>query len=151
MQWWHWLAVGLILVALEMAASGGFYVIFFGVAAIVIGSLHALGLAGPLWVQFLLFSVLSVLSLVLFRSPLLRLMKLDGGAADVDSLVGETAVPLDDIAPDAVGRAELRGTVWAARNTSKSALRRGERCRVVRVDRLMIFLEPEGARAWTPS
>ena len=151
MEWWHWLAVGLILVALEMAASGGFYVIFFGVAAIVIGSLHAFGLAGPLWVQFLLFSVISVLAVFLFRNPLLRMMKLDGPGADVDSLVGETAVPLDDIAPDAVGRAELRGTVWSARNTSNSALRRGERCRVVRVDRLMIFLEPEGARAWTPS
>ena len=47
MEWWHWLAVGLILVALEMAASGGFYVIFFGVAAIAIGSLHLFGLAGP--------------------------------------------------------------------------------------------------------
>ena len=151
MQWWHWLAVGLILVALEMAASGGFYVVFFGIAAIVIGSLHMLGLAGPLWLQFLLFSIISVLSLLVFRSPLLRMMKLDGPGADVDSLVGDTALPLDDIAPDAVGRAELRGTVWSARNSSTSVLRRGERCRVVRVDRLMIFLEPEGARAWTPS
>jgi inner membrane protein len=78
-------------------------------------------------------------------------MKLDGPGADVDSLVGDTAVPLDDIAPDAVGRAELRGTVWSARNSSTAVLRKGERCRVVRVDRLMIFLEPEGARAWTPS
>jgi membrane protein implicated in regulation of membrane protease activity len=151
MQWWHWLAVGLILVALEMAASGGFYVIFFGVAAIAIGALHAVGLTGPLWLQFLLFSIISVLSLLLFRNPLLRMMKLDGPGADVDSLVGDTAMPLDDIAPDAVGRAELRGAVWSARNSSTAMLRKGERCRVVRVDRLMIFLEPEGARAWTPS
>ena len=151
MHWWHWLAVGLILVALEMAASGGFYVIFFGVAAIAIGSLHLFGIAGPLWLQFLLFAIISVVSLLLFRHPLLRMMKLDGPGADVDSLVGETAVPLDDIPPDAVGRAELRGTVWSARNITAAALKRGERCRVVRVDRLMIFLEPEGARAWTPS
>jgi membrane protein implicated in regulation of membrane protease activity len=151
MQWWHWLAVGLILVALEMAASGGFYVIFFGIAAIAIGALHMFGLAGPLWFQFLLFSIISVSSLLLFRSPLIRVLKLDGGSDNVDTLVGETAVPLEDIAPDAVGRAELRGTVWSARNASGSALRQGERCRVIRVDRLMIFLEPEGARAWTPS
>ena len=37
MAWWHWIVVGLILIALEMAASGGFYVIFFGIAAIAIG------------------------------------------------------------------------------------------------------------------
>jgi membrane protein implicated in regulation of membrane protease activity len=73
-------------------------------------------------------------------------MKLDGAGEDVDSMVGETAVPLDDIAPGAVGRAELRGSAWSARNASSGVLARGQRCRVVRVDRLMIFLEPEGAR-----
>jgi len=147
MLWWHWLALGLILVALEMAASGGFYVIFFGIAALAIGGLHLFDAAGPLWFQFLLFSVLSVGSLLLFRRPFLRLLHLDAPGADVDSLVGEIAVPLEDIAPGAVGRAELRGTVWSARNVSRSGLVRGERCAVVHVDRLMISLEPEGARA----
>ena len=146
MEWWHWLAVGLILVALEMAASGGFYVIFFGIAAIAIGALHMLDLAGPMWFQFLLFSVISVVSLLLFRSPLIRLMKLDGSGSDVDTMVGETAVPLEDIAPGAVGRAELRGSVWSARNQSAAVLSRGQRCRVTRVERLMIVLESEGAR-----
>ena len=61
-------------------------------------------------------------------------------------MVGDLAVPLEDIAPGAVGRAELRGTVWSARNASHAALVRGERCRVVRVEQLMIFIEPEGAR-----
>jgi membrane protein implicated in regulation of membrane protease activity len=147
MQWWHWLALGLILVALEMAASGGFYVIFFGVAAIAIGGLHLFDLAGPLWLQFFLFSALAVGSLLLFRNPLLRLMKLDTPADDVDSLVGETAIPAEDIAAGAVGRAELRGTMWSARNVGPTSLAQGQRCRVVRVDRLMIFIESEGVRA----
>jgi inner membrane protein len=146
MHWWHWLLVGLILIALEMAASGGFYVIFFGIAALAIGGLHLVDLAGPVWFQFLLFSALSLASLLLFRGPVLRWLQLDQPAPDVDSLVGETAIPLDDIAPGAVGRAELRGTVWSARNASTLAVTRGQRCTVVRVDRLMIFLEPEGAR-----
>src|SRR5919106_2029921 len=118
MEWWHWLLIGLILVALEMAASGGFYVIFFGIAALVIGSLHLFGLAGPAWFQFLLFSVIAVASLALFRSPLMRWLQLDQPGRDVDSLVGEIAMPLEDIVPGAVGRAELRGTVWSARNIS---------------------------------
>jgi inner membrane protein len=146
MEWWHWLVLGLILVALEMAASGGFYVIFFGIAALAIGGLHVFDLAGPAWFQFLLFSVLSVGSLLFFRSPLLRWMKLDTPGTDVDSLVGETAVPVDDIAPGGVGRAELRGSVWSARNSSTTQIVRGQRCTVIRVERLMIFLEPEGAR-----
>jgi inner membrane protein len=146
MEWWHWLLIGLILVALEMAASGGFYVIFFGVAALAIGGLHLLDLAGPLWWQLLLFSMMSVASLVGFRGPVLRWLQLDRpGVDDMDSLVGEVALPLDDIVPGAVGRAELRGTVWSARNASAVAIARGQRCRVVRAERLTIVLEPEGA------
>lgn len=144
MEWWHWLAVGLILVALEMAASGGFYVIFFGIAALVIGGLHMADMAGPAWVQFLLFSVLSIASLVFFRSPMMKWLQLDQPGRDVDSLVGQIATPIDDIVPGAVGRAELRGTVWSARNESQLAIIKGQRCKVVRVDGLMIFLVPEG-------
>lgn len=147
MLWWHWLVIGLILVALEMAASGGFYVIFFGIAALAIAGLHVLDWAGPVWVQLVLFSSLSIGSLLFFRGPLLKWMELDGAGRDVDSLVGDIALPLEDIPAGAVGRAELRGTVWSARNQDSIAIRRGERCQVVGVDRLMIFLKPERERS----
>jgi membrane protein implicated in regulation of membrane protease activity len=146
MAWWHWLVIGLVLVALEMAASGGFYVIFFGVAALAIGALHAFGVAGPTWFQLFLFSALSVLSLLVFRKPILRWLEVDKPGDDVDSLVGETAVPLDPIPAGAVGRAELRGSVWTARNTDAVPLAPGQRCTVAAVDRLMIHIKAEGAR-----
>lgn len=144
LDWWQWLALGLVLVLLEMAASGGFYVMFFGVAAIAIGALRLLDLAGPVWMQFLLFSVLSVGSLLLFRKPVIRWLKLDAGKPDVDTLVGEIATPLEEIPPGAVGRVELRGTVWTARNASTIPVSRGARCSVVRVDGLMLLIESEG-------
>lgn len=146
MTWWHWLALGVVLVALELAASGGFYVIFFGIAAIVIGGLHLFDLAGPLWFQLLLFSVISVAALMLFRKPILRWLSPDG-AADVDLPIGETAIPLQDIPPGEVGRAELRGTIWSARNVGNVVLSRGQRCTVTRIERLMIHLVAEGAHA----
>ena len=145
--WWHWLALGLILVALELAASGGFYVIFFGVAAVVIAGLALVGAAGPVWFQLLLFSLLSVLSLQFFRSPLMRWMKLDREGVDVDSLVGETAIATEGILPGAIGRVELRGAAWTARNRGSEPLATGRRCVVVGVDRLTLFVEAEGARA----
>ena len=89
--WWHWLALGLVLIALELAASGGFYIIFFGIAAVAISVLKLTGVAEAVWIQLLLFSVLSVVSLQLFRSPLMRWMNIEGEGVDVDSLVGETA------------------------------------------------------------
>jgi membrane protein implicated in regulation of membrane protease activity len=74
-------------------------------------------------------------------------MKLDAPGRSVDTLIGESALPLEDIPPGAVGRAELRGTVWTARNSAPAAVPRGERCVVVRVDQLTVSIEPEGARA----
>lgn len=145
--WWHWLALGLVLVALELAASGGFYVIFFGIAAIAISVLKLVGAAGPAWVQVLLFSVLSVASLVLFRSPLMRWMKLDREGVDVDSLVGEHATARENIPPGGIGSVELRGTVWTARNAGSTPLVNGQRLVVVRVEQLTIHVEAEGARA----
>ena len=145
--WWHWFALGLILIALEMAAAGGFYIIFFGIAAVVIGVLVLAGVGGSVWVQLLLFSVLSVVSLLFFRSPMMRWMKLDRDGVDVDSLVGETAVAKETIAPGAIGRVELRGTAWTARNRGRAALATGTRCVVVGVDRLTLFVEAEGAQA----
>jgi len=145
--WWHWLALGLVLIALELAASGGFYIIFFGVAAIIVTALTILGASGPTWSQLALFSILSVGSLLFFRSPMLRWMKLDGGSTDVDSLVGETAVAKQDIPAGEIGRVELRGTSWTARNRSAELLANGRRCVVVGVDRLMLIIEAEGARS----
>jgi membrane protein implicated in regulation of membrane protease activity len=145
--WWHWLALGLILIALELAASGGFYIIFFGVAAVVIAALSLVGVAGPMWLQLLLFSILAIISLLFFRNPMLRWMKLDRASSDVDSLVGETAVVTQSIAAGDVGRVELRGTSWTARNRGTETLTTGRRCVVVAVDRLMLIIEPEGARS----
>jgi len=141
MLWWHWLVIGLILVALEMAASGGFYVIFFGIAALAIAGLHVLDWAGPIWLQLVLFSSISVGSLLVFRGPLLKWMELDGPGRDVDSLVGQTAIVLDAIPPNGVGKAELRGTSWNARSEDGGALQSGTRCKVRRVDGLTLWLK----------
>ncbi len=141
MEWWLWLLLGLVLAALELASTGGFYLIFFGVSAMFIGLMGAIGLAGPAWLQWLAFTILSVILLLAFRRPILRMMNVDTGP--VDSLVGEFATVLDAIQPGAIGRAELRGSTWSARNLHSADLARGQRCRVERVDGLMLFLLPE--------
>ena len=145
MTWWYWLVLGLVLIALEMVSSGGFYFIFFGVAAVVVAGLAGSGLTEASWLQWLLFSVFSVLSLVLFRNPLMRKLNLTAGAADIDTLAGETGTALEDMSVGANGRVELRGTTWSARNTGSTPLARGHRCVVVRAERLTLLVKPEEA------
>ena len=145
MVWYHWLLLGVVLIALEMAASGGFYIIFFGIAAVIIALLSLAGLAGPLWFQVLLFSVLSVASLLFFRNPIMRRLNLEGGAADLDTLTGQTCSVLEPMPPGGNGRVELRGTTWSARNLGTTPLSNGARCTVIRSERLTLLVKAEEA------
>ena len=145
-EWWHWLVLGLLLVLFELATPGGFYIVFFGIGAVVVGVLAAAGWAGPVWMQILLFAAISVTSLLLFRSRVLSWMQVDPQLPPVDQLIGEIGVVLTAMAPGDVGRVELRGSAWTARNISEGVLGAGTRSRVVRVDGLTLMVGPEGAR-----
>ncbi len=144
MAWWLWILLGLALLAAEMMTPGGFFVLFFGVAALLVGALASIGATGSGAVQWLLFSALSIGSLLLFRRRLLeRFTPPATGFGDIDSLRNEVAVPNEDLAPGAIGKAELRGTPWTVKNVGDEPLRAGQRCRVAGKDGLTLFVRGE--------
>jgi membrane protein implicated in regulation of membrane protease activity len=142
MDWWWWLAGGVALVAVEVAAPTGFFVMFFGVGAMVVGALAAAGIVTTLSLQVLAFTVLSVFSLLLFRGRLQRIAQAPP-ASNVDSLVGVLAIVQERLSPGVVGRVEVRGAMWSARNTSGVTLDPGQRARVSAVDGLTLAVVPE--------
>jgi inner membrane protein len=139
MEWWIWMLLGLLMFVTELVTPGGFYFMFFGIGAVIVGTLAGLNAAGPLWLQFILFSILSVISLGLFRGKLLQLTR-GKPTVDVDSMVGETAFASDDIGVNGFGKVEMRGTSWNARNIGDKPLKRGERSRVERVEGLTLLV-----------
>jgi hypothetical protein len=143
MAWWVWVLLGLGLLVVEVLTPGGFFVFFFGVGAVIVGALVGLGMGGPAWLPWLLFSGLSIGSLLVFRQPLVRWLRADESSAPVDALVGEVAILVDDLTPGAVGKAELRGSVWTVRSVVRQPLHRGQRCRVERVEGLMLIVREE--------
>ena len=144
MAWWLWVVLGLGLLGCEVLTPGGFFFLFFGVGAIVVGALAWAGVAEPPWLQWCLFTVVSLVALVPLRGRLLRWMASGPDvAATVDTLVGQLALVLEDLPPGQLGKAELRGTAWNARNADQRALRRGERGKVTRVDGLTLWLQAE--------
>jgi len=142
MTWWLWVALGLVLGAIELATPGGFFVIFFGVGAVVVGLAELAGLGLPPWGQWLAFPILALAALRLFRRPLLAWLQ-PATTTQVDSMVSEIAVPVAAIEAGQHGRAELRGTMWAAHNISATAVGAGQRCRVVAVNGLQLDIRPE--------
>ncbi|MBK8275559.1 MAG: NfeD family protein [Nitrospira sp.] len=142
MTWWYWLFLGLVLAGAEMMSPGGFYLLFFGIAALVVGALAGLGMVQVVWLEWLLFSILAIASLLLFRGPLVRMTK-QTPTHVVDTMVGEIAVLLDDLPPGQMGKAELRGTTWGTRNDGLAPLAKGQRALVVKVDGLMLWVRSE--------
>ncbi|WP_455244352.1 NfeD family protein [Petrachloros mirabilis] len=144
MTWWYWMVLGLALLGAEMTMPGGFYILFFGLSALVVGTLAGLEVVTADWLQWLLFSVIAVGSLLLFRSPLLaRLNERRKGQPDVDSMVDEVAIPLEPLAVGATGKAELRGTTWTAKNVGSASLDKGQRGKVTHVEGLTLWIVAE--------
>lgn len=141
MEWWLWMIVGLALLGLEVVIPGLIIFLFFGAAAILMGVLEVLGLAGPIWLQWVLFSLLSVISLMTLRGPILRrISRKDENQPGIDSLVGRDVVLLTDLAPGALGKAELRGSSWSVVGAHEESLPRGARCIVEAVEGLTLHV-----------
>jgi membrane protein implicated in regulation of membrane protease activity len=133
-----WVVVGFVLLASELAAST-LHIAFFAIGAFVVGILLGVGLDLPLWAQLLIFTSTSVFSFFFLRPIAVRKLKLDQKKV-VDTLVGEQATAMEEIAPQAIGRAEMRGTTWSARNVGETVLNRGQRCVVAAVDGLTVHV-----------
>jgi membrane protein implicated in regulation of membrane protease activity len=139
MAWWLWVLVGLALLFVELVTPGGLFALFFGVGALCVAVLAALGVGSV--VQWLAFSVLSLVLLATLRRALQD--RLQGRRVPVDSLVGEEAVLLADLLPGGEAKAELRGVPWNARAAAGVALRAGQRCRVERVEGLVLWIRAD--------
>jgi membrane protein implicated in regulation of membrane protease activity len=138
MSWWIWVLIAFALLALELTAAT-LHIGFFAVGALVVGLLVAFGVEMPLWMELLIFTAVSVFAFVFLRPIAVRKLKLDQKKV-VDSLVGQTAMASEEIAPQGLGRAEMRGTTWSARNVGETVLNRGQRCAVVEVEGLVLHV-----------
>jgi membrane protein implicated in regulation of membrane protease activity len=142
MPWWGWIVVGAALLGAETIVDAQFYLVFFGAAALLTGALAALGLAGPVWLQWTIFGVLSVAGAATFRRRMYGLIRRNYGEVG-QGTVGELAVAREPIAPGGRGQVELRGSVWEARNTGPTPIAPGESARVERVEGLVLDLRRE--------
>jgi membrane protein implicated in regulation of membrane protease activity len=136
-----WLAGGLVLLVIELVTPSGFFVLFFGLGAMTVGVIAGLGLTNSALAHWLIFTVASLTYLLLFRGRLQD--RASRGTTDVDSLIGEVAIPRERIRPGELGRVDLRGTMWTGRNEGAAIIEPDQRCRVVGVDGLILGVQPE--------
>jgi inner membrane protein len=113
---WNWMALGLVLLALEILVPG-IFLLWIGIAAIIVGTLALMITNGGYWTwetQILLFLVLSLVSAYIGK----RVMANGNDVSDQpllnklgEQLVGRTATLAEPIA-EGRGRIRLGDTQW---------------------------------------
>ena len=140
MSWWLWVLFGIALLVVELMTPGGLFALFFGVAAILTAILAALDVGATL--QWLAFTAGSLVLLATLRRGFQERL-FSRATPPVDQIVGQEVTLLSDLPVGGEVQAELRGVPWSARAASGLALRKGQRCRVERVDGLTLFVRGE--------
>ena len=109
-----------------------FVIIEFGTVALISvwfvgGSLAAMAAAlvgGPLWLQVLLFALVSLILLLLLRPFLHRFIDPHKTRTNVDAVIGQQALVTEDIDNlNGTGAIKLGGTVWTARSSASGSRR----------------------------
>lgn len=143
MDWWIWAIAGAALMALELTLPTGFVLISFGVGAIAAALAAATGIL-PHWMEWAVFGAVSIASVFGLRAAGLGPSRGRPIAhTELSDLIGEVAVPTEDLPAGGTGRAELRGTSWTARNAGVATIARGTRCRVEKVESIVLWIRPE--------
>jgi membrane protein implicated in regulation of membrane protease activity len=133
-----WFIAGFVFFLLEFAIPG-FILFFFGVGAWIV-ALLALFMDIPINVQLLLFLGASLITIVLFRKSLNRIMQRKKGAVELeDEFLGQTARSETAIAPGRRGKVYFKGTSWEA--TSDDVIGPDENVTIIGNDSIILLVK----------
>ena len=142
---WAWIIGGLVLLIGEIFAPG-IFLVWFGIAALIIGSLTLLPFTDVSWwpwqAQIVTFGALSLLLVVMGRNIFSKDVEEDEASHINDPLsrfIGREAV-LDEAIESGVGRVKLGDTTWRVQGPDMPA---GTRVRVTGKNESALLVEAQ--------
>ena len=138
-----WAGLTVLFVLVELATYG-LASIWFALGALA--GLIAAALGAPLWLQVVLFAVVSVASLVLTRPLARKFVNSRSQPTNADRVIGAPARVTEEINDlNGTGAVSVDGKIWSARSTDGAAVPVGAHVTVreIRGVRLIVSPEPE--------
>ncbi|MCQ4346178.1 NfeD family protein [Pseudomonas stutzeri] len=134
-EWWYWAIGGILLVLLELAIPS-FFILWFGLGALLVAGVALLAEL-PLSGQLLLWIAASLAMVVLwFRVFSPRRHRTLVGTAD-GAVIGEVGLLVDSVAPFARGRVRFQRPILGAEEwacVAEADIAAGERVKVVSIE-----------------
>ena len=147
-QFWHWLALGGILGALEVLVPG-FVLIWLGLAAVLVGMLLLVWPDTPFAIQLLAYAGFSVLTVMIWFYWLRRYpVESDRPTLNrrAEQLIGRRA-PVVDAIVNGRGRIKLGDSTWAVTGPDLPA---GHMVEITGTEGALLQVEPAEDRAPNP-
>lgn len=134
-----WLGL-LLLFAIGEAVSVGLTSIWFAAGALV--ALLAALLGGPLWLQIVLFIVVSALCLLAIRPLAQKHLNNKTEPTNADRVIGSEAKVTETIDNlQGTGTVTIGGVVWTARSQNDRLIPAGTLVRVLRIEGVKVYVE----------
>ena len=141
MPWWGWIIFGALLLGSELLiVDAGFYLVFIGIAAAITGLIELSGVGLEPWVQWIIFSIIALIMMVLFRKKLYAKLRGSGIGYETGPK-GEIVTVEQAMQPGDTGRLAYRGTEWTVVNSSDQAFEQGQHVQIISVDGLTLKLD----------
>ncbi len=134
-----WFIIGFLLFLLEFVVPG-LILFFFAVGAWFVAVL-SLFLDVPINVQLIIFVISSVLSILLLRKWLSKILWKKKHSTELleDEFLGKTAKAETPIAPGENGKVEFKGTSWQA--ASEDVIEKGENVTIIGNDSILLIVK----------
>ncbi|SFZ98791.1 Putative activity regulator of membrane protease YbbK [hydrothermal vent metagenome] len=133
-EWWHWIAVGILFIIIELG-TGTFFILGFGIAAIIVGIIELL-INMSFVMQLLLWIILSIVVIaILFKYFKDQPTVSNSGQSDygLDTLGTVTkAINIQDRGEVKFDRSILGNSLWKA--TSDETIAIGARVKIEEVN-----------------
>ena len=134
-----WLVILAVMIVLEIF-SLGLTTIWFGIGAIGAAIVSWMGYG--IWVQHIVFAVLSVIAMAVFRPLAVKYLNKDKEKTNIDGVVGEVVVVTKEINNEmAAGEVQLNGMSWTARSQDGRVIPEAERVTVVSVQGVKLIVK----------
>ncbi|MBF0104335.1 MAG: hypothetical protein HQM16_03300 [Deltaproteobacteria bacterium] len=133
-----WACVGIALIVIEVFTTT-FFLLFFGVAALIVSVIKVFGLA-DLPTELIIFAIAGLAGTLIFRKKIVRsLASKTELEIDKDQVITVTA----DIPAGETGSVMYRGSPWKAFNDSPVDLKKGDDAVIKKVEGIRLILVPK--------
>jgi membrane protein implicated in regulation of membrane protease activity len=130
--WWLWIVLGVLLIIGEIFTAG-FFLIWFGIAAIIAGVLAFFELS-PVW-QGVAFVIISAILLAGTRRLADKFTKKQPPGIGADRFIGKIGVVLEEIDNDKnTGRVRVEEDQWRADSLKGDIIPEGSKIQVMKLE-----------------